>query len=184
MENVKRCFRKIRESDLETIMEWRMRPDITKFMYTDPKLTIEEQKKWFEKISKDKDSFYRIIDLDGMPVGLICLVDWDKENSIIHSGGYIAEKEGRSLQNIVDVNMNLYDYAFSVLNVNKSAFEIMSNNMNQVRWMKRIGATVEGIARQAIRKNGEYYDLYLMSILKEEWDLIRNKNHFNKYEIE
>lgn len=177
-------FRKIKESDLETIMNWRMRPDITRFMYTDPKLTIEDQKKWFERISSDENSFYWIVEVDGKAVGLESLVDWDKKNSIIHTGGYVAEKEGKTLQDIVDLNMNLYDYVFCKLNVNKAAFEIMSNNMSQVQWMKRIGATQEGISRQAIKKNGEYYDLYLMSFLKEEWPNIQKKNRYNKIEIE
>lgn len=184
MAEVKKRFRKIREVDLETIMDWRMRPDITKFMYTDPKLTIEGQRKWFEKISNEEDTFYRIFEVEGTAVGLVSLVDWDKDNSIIHTGGYIAEKEGRTLQNIIDMNMNLYDYIFSVLGINKAAIEIMDNNISQVQWMKRIGAVQEGTARQAIKKNGVYYDLYLLSFLKEEWESIRRKNRFNKFEIE
>ena len=40
-------FRPIREEELQMVMEWRMRPDITKFMYTDPQLTLETQKYGF-----------------------------------------------------------------------------------------------------------------------------------------
>ncbi len=184
MSGQNKVFRKIRESDLEMIMNWRMRPNITKFMYTDPKLTIEDQKKWYEKITKKDDAFYWLFEVEGEPVGLVSLVDWDKVNSIIHTGGYIAEKKGRTLQNIIDMNMNLYDFVFTELGVNKAAFEIMENNMSQVQWMKRIGATIEGTLRQAIMKNGEYYDLYLLSFLKEEWETIRKKNSYNKIEIE
>ena len=82
------------------------------------------------------------------------------------------------------MNMNIYNYIFSVLNINKAAFEIMSNNMSQVQWMKRIGATLEGVLRQAIKKNGAYYDLYLLSFLKEEWPSICSKTRFNNIEIE
>lgn len=184
MKGQKKIFRKIKESDLETIMNWRMRPDITKFMYTDPKLTIEGQRKWYEKISNEEDTFYWLFDVDGKAVGLVSLVDWDKDNSIIHTGGYIAEKEGRTLQNIIDMNMNLYDFVFSELGVNKAAFEIMDNNLSQVQWMKRIGATQEGVSRQAINKKGKYYDLYLLSFLKQEWDSVLKRNKFNKVEIE
>lgn len=177
-------LRKIRESDLETLMRWRMRPDITVYMYTDPQLTMDSQRKWFQKVSKDQDSFYWIFEIDGKPLGLISLVDWDRGNNIIHTGGYIAEQEGRTLQNIVDVNMNLYAYAFEVLKVNKAAFEIMDNNMSQVQWMKRLGAFQEGISRQAIFKNGKYYDLYLLSFLRDEWEIAVQKNKFERFEIE
>ena len=180
----RKCFRRIKESDLEMIMNWRMRPEITKYMYTDPQLTIEDQRKWFEKISNEDNSFYWIFEVEEKAVGLVSFVDWDKDNSIIHTGGYIAEKEGRTLHNIIDMNMNIYNYIFSVLNINKAAFEIMSNNMSQVQWMKRIGATLEGVLRQAIKKNGAYYDLYLLSFLKEEWPSICSKTRFNNIEIE
>ena len=39
-------LRTIRDDDLEMIMNWRMRPDITKYMNTNPKLTLEGQRKW------------------------------------------------------------------------------------------------------------------------------------------
>ncbi len=37
-------LRKISENDLEMIMKWRMMPEVTKYMYTDPQLTIDGQK--------------------------------------------------------------------------------------------------------------------------------------------
>lgn len=177
-------FRKIRETDLEMIMNWRMDPNITKFFYTDPVLTIEDQKCWFKRISEDQNSFYWLYEVDDQPIGLVSLVDWDRKNSIIRTGGYIAETSGRTLQNILDMNMNLYDYIFNVLKINKATFEIMDNNLSQVQWMKRIGAKQEGLLRQAIRKNGTYYDLYIMSFLKDEWQTILDKNHYMKIEIE
>lgn len=184
MSEMTRYFRKIRESDLEKIMEWRMRPEITKYMYTDPKLTIEDQRKWFEKISNDPNSFYWISEMNGVPVGLTCLTGWDRENSIIHTGGYWAEKEGQTLENIRDSIMSPYDFAFHTLGVNKAAFDIMDNNPSQIRWMKRMGATQEGILRKAIKKNGEYHDLYLFSYLKEEWMAIAAKSRFRKIPFE
>ena len=43
-------LRKVTEGDLEQIMRWRMDPEITRYMNTDPKLTLEGQKKWFAKM--------------------------------------------------------------------------------------------------------------------------------------
>ena len=43
-------LRAITKKDLEKIMHWRMDPDITRYMNTDPKLTLEGQKKWFSSI--------------------------------------------------------------------------------------------------------------------------------------
>lgn len=178
------CFRKIRESDLEMIMNWRMRPDITKYMNTDPKLTLDDQRKWFLKINQQNDTFYRVVEFCEKPCGLVSLVHWDKENSSIHSGVYIAEKDCRSLKNILDMNMNLFAYAIEKLKVNRVAMEILQNNIGQLNWVLRFGAKKEGVLRQAIMKNNQYYDLHLFSILSCEWPEIIKKIHFERIEIE
>lgn len=177
-------FRQIREEDLSIIMTWRMTPEITRFMCSDPKLTMKEQKAWFERIKIEEDMFYWVFEVDGKPAGLVGLVDWDKRNSVIHSGAYIAEHEARGLQNIVDMNMNLFGYAIEKLKVNRIGIEIMSNNTGQLRWIVRFGATKEGVCRQAIKKNGEYYDLHLFSILADEWPDIQKKVHYKRIDIE
>ena len=60
-------LREIREEDLELIMQWRMDPDITRYMNTDPKLTPEGQRKWFRAISEDTDVLYWLIEIEGQP---------------------------------------------------------------------------------------------------------------------
>ena len=47
-----RC-RKILEDDLEMLMHWRMRPDITYYMNSDPRLTMRDQEKWYGQIQED-----------------------------------------------------------------------------------------------------------------------------------
>ena len=177
-------LRQIREDDLEIIMTWRMSPEITKYMCSDPRLTMEDQKKWYERIKNEDNSFYWIYEYQNDPVGLVSLVGWDKGNSIIHSGAYIADHSARGLNNIIEMNMNHFAYAFEKIGVHRLAIEIMSNNIGQIRWVQRFGAIKEGVLRQAIQKNGEYYDLYLFSILSSEWPVIIRKIHFNRIEIE
>lgn len=44
MEHLDIEFRRIQECDLELLRQWRMQPDITKYMNTDPQITVEDQK--------------------------------------------------------------------------------------------------------------------------------------------
>jgi len=175
--------REIKEEDLEMIMNWRMMPEVTKFMTTDPKLTMEGQKKWFQKIKSNKDEFYYVLEVDDIPVGIVSFVNWDKGAGIIHTGVYIAVKEKRSIKLTADLQMSLYDFAFETLNVNKVAFEILGNNPMIIKFNERLGAQREGILRQAIKKGNEYYDLYLLSVLKEEWPNVKSKTKYNKIEF-
>ncbi|MBP5223093.1 MAG: hypothetical protein J6Z35_08030 [Lachnospiraceae bacterium] len=50
-----------------------MDPDITKYMNTNPKLTPEGQKIWFEKISNNPDVSYYMILVDGQEAGVLNL---------------------------------------------------------------------------------------------------------------
>ncbi|RKX41786.1 MAG: UDP-4-amino-4,6-dideoxy-N-acetyl-beta-L-altrosamine N-acetyltransferase, partial [Thermotogae bacterium] len=58
---MKLSLKRITENDLELIMNWRMLPEVTKYMYTDPNLTMEDQIKWFKKISSDSTTSYWLI---------------------------------------------------------------------------------------------------------------------------
>ena len=64
-------LRKVAEGVLEQIMRWRMDPEITRYMNTDPKLTLEGQKKWFAKVQLDPDVSYWFFELDGTAAGVI-----------------------------------------------------------------------------------------------------------------
>ena len=49
-----------------------------------------------------------------------------------------------------------------------------------IKFNERLGAKREGILRQAIKKGNEYYDLYLLSVLKEEWPYVKEKTKYDK----
>lgn len=176
--------RKIKECDLEMIMNWRMLPEITKYMNTDPVLTLEGQKRWFEKISMSENEFHWILETENIPVGVVNAVNWDKNANIIHTGVYIAVKEKRSIKLIADLQLSLYEFVFDVLGVNKIAQEVLGNNLSVVKLNERLGATKEGVLRQAVKKGDEYFDLYVLGILREEWPAIKQKIKYEKIEFE
>lgn len=184
--------RKIRKDDLERLMNWRMMPEISQYMNTEPKLTMEGQKKWYEKVKayydkeitdKDKE-FYWILEVDEEPVGFVSFVNWNKDNGVIHTGVYIAVKEKRSIKLVFDLQLSMYEFAFETLGVNKVSMEILSNNINVIKLNERLGAHIDGIMRQEICKKGEYLDLYLLSVLSEEWATVKNKTKYDKIEFE
>lgn len=174
-------LRKIRKDDLELIMKWRMLPEITRYMNTDPVLTIEGQMKWLEKISDSKTDFYWMVEVDKVPSGIASLVNWDLSSKSIHTGVYIAEKKKRSLRLTLDLQWNLYKYAFDILGVNKVCEEVFSLNKPVLRILDMCGSKKEGELRQHIYKNGQYYDVTIRGILKNEWNQLEgslNYTHF------
>ena len=90
-------LRKITEEDLEQIMRWRMDPEITRYMNTDPKLTLEGQKKWFAKVQQDPDVSYWIIQIDGTPAGVINYTGLTDPAGALGWGYYVGEEKLRSI---------------------------------------------------------------------------------------
>ena len=177
-------FRKIVENDLEMIMNWRMRPDITKYMNTDPILTLEGQKKWLQKMDQDNTSFYWVIEVDGMAVGVLNIVDVDHKNRRCSWGYYVAEKSKRSLKLAMAIEWNLYDYVFDELKLNKLMNEVLSFNKEVVTIHKMCGSDIVGTMKQHIFKNNEFYDVVHIEICKEKWEEIRAKHNYDKAEFE
>lgn len=177
-------FLHITENDLEMIMNWRMQPDITRYMNTDPHLTLTEQYQWYKTVSQNKDERYWIIAVNGVKVGLASLVAPDLKNRKIHTGVYVAVKEKRSLRLILDVQWNLYQYAFDTLNYNKVCEEVFSLNKPVLRILDMCGSKKEGELRQHIYKNGIYYDVTVRGILKSEWNELKPTLKYNQATIE
>ncbi|MCD8131223.1 MAG: UDP-4-amino-4,6-dideoxy-N-acetyl-beta-L-altrosamine N-acetyltransferase [Lachnospiraceae bacterium] len=159
----------LRKEDLALVMDWRMRPYITEYMYTDPVLTMEGQLKWFGRISADPTQRNWIIRYEGQPVGLINLVDIDRVNSRCVWGYYVAEKDCRSLKLATYLEWNLYDYVFETLSLHKLCNETFTANKQVVRMHQLCGSKEDGVLRDHICKNGVYYDVSMGSILAGEW---------------
>ncbi len=176
-------LRQIRREDLEMIMEWRMRPDITKFMYTDPVLTIEKQIEWFESSKLDKNNMHFIIESDGQPIGVLNIADIDRKNRKCSWGYYVAVKEKRSLKLALALEWNVYDYVFDTLGLNKLVGEVFAFNKGVIRMHQMCGSRIEGERKKHIFKNGEYYDIVETGICKEEWEEIRRKYDYEKIEF-
>lgn len=175
-------LRRMRADDMEMVRNWRMKPEITKYMYTDPVITLEQQMRWFEKIS-DSDDLYWIVVQDGEPVGVASLTEWDKNNNRITGGAYIAERNNKTFKLAIELQLNLLNYAFNTLNINKVCGEVISENIGAIRTLEMCGSVCEGVLREHVLKNGRYYDVVIQSTIKSDWDKIRHRLR-NIYDIE
>lgn len=181
--SVKARCRAMVEDDCEMVMNWRMMPDITRYMNTDPKLTLEGQIKWFRKQKKNPDNYLWIIEIEGVPSGVLTILDIDKQNSKCGAGLYVAVKEKRSLEFTMQLEWSLYDFIFDYLGLNKFYAEIFSLNKGLIRIKQMCGSEIEGVLKQHIYKNGVYYDVTMMGILKNRWKEIKSNYSYEPIEF-
>jgi len=169
-------FRKIFKEDLEMILKWRTHPEITRYMYTDIPYDMQNQRNWFGRISNDVSRRDWIVQADGVDVGVVSLYKIDYTNYKCEWGFYMnpAAAHGKGVGN--HVALNIQEYVFDKLGMNKLCGEIMAENVLVVKWHQLLGATLEGKRKQHIFKNGHFHDVVVSGLLKYDWEnKIKNK---------
>ena len=65
----------------------------------------------------------------------------------------------------------LIKHGFETLNLHRVWLQVYSKNPRGIRSYEKAGLTREGLFRQAHYQHGKYYDVHIMSILRDEWHL-------------
>lgn len=172
--------RKIQERDLELIMCWRMDPEVTRYMFTDPVLTLKGQYRWLKEIEEDTNVKYWMIEVDENPVGVINLININWEKKISSWGYYIGNKEYRSLLLAISLEMSLFDYVFNKLGFIELHNEVLSLNDGVIKLHIACGEHIVYENIGEVEKKGIKYDVTHMSITNQEWNLIRNSKKYKE----
>lgn len=177
-------LRRLTENELELLMNWRMRPDISAMMFNTVKLTMEGQKKWFDRIKNSETEIRWIVWNNGKPVGSMYFVDIDRQNSRCESGWFLAEKDGMDLASVIALQRNTYDYAFDVLKLNRIYGYVIDDNKNAVRLVEMCGVNNEGLLVQHILKDSEFHDVYVVGITKSHWQEKKKSMKYSHIPVE
>jgi len=177
-------LRRLTENELELLMNWRMREDISRMMFNTVKLTMEGQLKWFEKIKNSDTEIRWIIWKDEKPIGSLYFVDIDRKNLRCESGWFIAEKDGLDFSQVIAIQRNSYDYAFDVLGLNRVYGLIIDTNKGLPRMLELCGVRKEGVLKQHVIKDGVPHDVIVVGITKEDWYNQKKNITYEKIRIE
>lgn len=179
-------LRRLTADDLERVRRWRMLPDITRYMYSDPVITPEQQLDWFERMQASNQDRVWIIELldPQLPVGVLSLSEIDQAHRRCAWAYYVAEPQARGLGLAKPLECSIYDFVFDTLGMNRLWCEVLSFNDRVVKLHERFGSKIEGVLRQHIAKGGQFHDVVRMAILKDEWHAIRPTISYIPVEIE
>ena len=161
-------FKKIRAADLGMILDWRTSEEVTRYMFTDIGYDLENQKKWFQRISDDPGSRYWLVYRDDTPFGLVNLTEIDMRNGHCYWGYYIGEPEYRILGGIIPAYV--YNHVFNDLEFNKAMGMVMDGNDNIMKIHESYGCRRVGVLEKHIRKYGVFHDVHLFELLRSKWN--------------
>ncbi|MGI6109109.1 MAG: GNAT family N-acetyltransferase [Eubacteriaceae bacterium] len=127
-------------------------------------------KKWLDSYIGSNETIRLIIErLDtGEAIGMTSIDRIDWKNRSCYSGIKLLKAENKQQGFATDASATAFNYVFNELQLNRINITALRKNFSP-KIPIRFGAKLEGIQRQAVYKNGEYQDVILYGILKENF---------------
>lgn len=174
----------LRSDHLELVRIWRNSPSVSDYMYSSNYISSKDQKKWFQRVSKDDSKKYWMIYFNNDPIGVINLYDIDVIHKKAKWAYYIGDNNYRGKGIARTLECNIYDYVFNTLKLNKLSCEVFKTNEKVISIHQKFGSRVEGEFRDHIKKNGFFYDVVSMGILDRDWQSIKHNYEYKKIRID
>jgi len=164
-------LRGLEKSDLTgNMFQWANDSEVTYYMFMGAMPnTIELLEEEYEQLVKSKnDVVFAVIEKEtDIHVGNVGLyvINWITRSAEFRI--IIGEKEYWKKGYGTEATKLTVDYGFGKLNLNKVWLGVNAAHKDAIKAYEKAGFVHEGILRQEIYRNGEYYDAVRMSILRE-----------------
>jgi RimJ/RimL family protein N-acetyltransferase len=152
------------ESNVELMLlgggEWEPQP-----------LAAREQR--FDKHVLDEEKAWFVIEVDGTVIGDLGLHHRDRRSRVSAFGvaigdpAYLGQGYGREAIGL------MLDWAFRIQNYQRIWLDTWASNERAIRCYQSLGFVEEGRQRRHLFVNGEYVDVVIMGLLRDEWQARR-----------
>jgi RimJ/RimL family protein N-acetyltransferase len=167
-------LRPLKFEDLGKTNEWRNNLVLIKLTQgiRFPK-TLEMDKDWFQVALNDKSNRNIYFGIDEIEtnkfIGIIQLHNIDYISGIAEFGAFIGDIKFKG-KGYGKESLNLVlRYAFNVLNLRKISLKVVSTNEIAITLYNHIGFIEEGRLKRHVFFDGEFHDIILMCLFREEY---------------
>ena len=159
-------------ANIRAFQRWYADPEVVRLTrYQDGPMRPDEIERFFAARALGADSLAMAIHLagDDRLIGTCALSQLDSDNGSALFHITIGEKDtcGRGLG--TEATRLMIDHAFGGLGLHRIALTVFSFNERAIRSYRSCGFVVEGRAREAIWREGRWWDEIAMSMLDSDW---------------
>jgi RimJ/RimL family protein N-acetyltransferase len=166
-------LREYRKEDIGLRVNYINDPEVMRYLESGIPypVTLNEEIKWFEAISAFKDSYrFAIEAIDySQYIGDCGINSIDWKNSVASAVIFIGNKSYWSKGYGTEAMQILLAFVFNQININKLRLNVYSFNERAIKSYEKCGFKKEGVLRQEIFRDGMYYDIIVMGILRDEY---------------
>ena len=147
-------LKKIEKDDLELLRKWRMQENVTKYMLTDPIISIEDEINWYNKIMNDDTREDYVIMADNIRIGYYGITNIDRNLKSCYIGFYIGDDNYRGKGLFKEIQAMAEDIIINELKLMSINIEVLENNPI-IKTYYKIGFENSNLINRHIVKNGE-----------------------------
>jgi len=158
--------------NLSAFRRWYTDPEVARLArYQDGPMRVDEIDRFFQARALGSESLAMAIHLraGGRLIGSCAFSQMDGDNGSALFHITIGEREEWGHGYGTEATRLMLDHAFGTLHLHRVALAVFEFNERAVRAYRRCGFTVEGRAREAIWRDGRWWDELSMSVLEAEW---------------
>lgn len=164
-------LREYKREDIKLAQEYVNDPEVKRLLHPGiPYLyTFEDEQKWFDSLSATNDEYSFAIETleDNKYIGGCGINKINWKNSVAEVGIFIGDKDKWGKGYGTDAMRILIKFIFEQMNINKIKLNVFSFNQRAIKSYEKCGFKIEGVLRQEVFRDGQYYDDIVMGILVE-----------------
>jgi len=165
-------LRRHEPADLEAVRRWYHDPEVARLTrFQIAPVTDEEVRRYFQVRLLSPDSFAYAILIDGGQrlVGTTTFSALDADNGSVMFHITIGEHDAWGLGYGTETTELMLAHAFEKLSLNRVGLSVFAFNTRAIRCYEKVGFRIEGRSREAVWRDGSFWDEVHMGILASEW---------------
>ena len=164
-------------------VDWFNDPDVMRHLAMRAPMSEAGEAAWFDRMlaAQAKTDYHFVICLisDDRPIGTIGLHGLDHENGHAEFGIAIGDKAEWNKGFGTDATRAICDFGFGALRLERISLMVYAGNDGARRAYEKAGFTHEGTLRHAHFARGQYEDVHVMGLLREEWAAMSHRRSWD-----
>jgi RimJ/RimL family protein N-acetyltransferase len=169
-------LRRHTRDNLRSFLRWYQDPEIARLTrYQDGPMRADEIERFFTLRALGPESLAMAIHVraDNRLVGSCAFSQMDGDNGSALFHITIGEPDAWNRGFGSEATRLMVDHAFGSLGLHRVALSVFAFNERAIRAYDRVGFVVEGRSREAIWRDGQWWDEIHMSVLEPDWRAAR-----------